>query len=802
MADSQIQIGSVCWTIDEKHGFQIVQVQNIDENAGKASVVPQNQGLPSDSNPYEVEIESLHTDTSSLDQLVNLKQFTVANVVNCLMWRSQHEQLYTQSGLFTLATNPFRQIEGVYGSEVMSKYFKDDQEEQLNHAHVYAVVERAYRGMSLRQVDQTILVSGMSGAGKSETVKICINYLNYRVGNESMEEFILAAGFVLESLGNAFTVHNANSSRFGKHTKMFFDHGDGEMQGAKITTYLLEKTRVAHPPENERNFHIFYQLLRGLPAETKAALQLREVDDYQILKMLQPASSATSVTHDEQVELDATAYHELQKHLQCIHFDQATVMTLVRVLAAILHLGNIRFGEKISAAVSHASGTSDGIEVGEEEAISFVENLDTLAIASELLGVDAGALETAFTKLSVKNVSNIVLPLSRVNAELSRDSLISELYERLFDWVVVKMNEVLGMEIEDEDDFGYIAVLDISGYESVAQNGFEQLNINFTNDKLMQLYNELLYAEQEEYKREFGWEPIEFDTDLRNTIALIERKPEGVLPLLDSVCYRQDASDKLFVRELASFAIGTPRANVRCIHGVDADALKFSVHHAPGPVEYVAKGFVVKNRDLLAASLENLMRTSKLELVKDTLFATSTGNISSRSRRAQQITTSVGKFYIEQLSDLCDAIRETDYSFIKCIKPNAQSKPNAFDPIYIADQIKWSGVVETLQVCARGFPEHIAYLDFVKRFASLANITEVPNETPLASLKEMAKTILDGSCPPTDSNTSQYAFGQSKLFLSMSTLFQLNTLKKAKDAAPQGDGWLTKAKSAFGWLWK
>jgi myosin-5 len=704
--------------------------------------------------------------------------------------------------LFTLATNPFRHVDGVYGPDNIRLFHDDADGEIINRAHVYSVVEKAYRGMSGRQVDQSILVSGMSGSGKSETVKICINYLS-SIGDvgisssssSSLEKRINDAGLVLESFGNSFTVHNSNSSRFGKYTKMFFEHGKA-MVGARITTYLLEKTRVAHPPKNERNFHIFYQLLHGLSIAQKQSLHLKDVNDYQILRY--PANSAAAEA--EQTKIDVQTYSDLITRLAGLGFDEEALGEMNSILAAILHLGNVTFGENQEKSTPTSS---DANVLDLDDGISYVDDMTPLNLAATLLGVEALALETAFTKLSVKNVSNAVLPLSRAKAELSRDSLMGELYERLFEWIVSSLNETLGSEIDDEDELGYIAILDISGYESVAKNGFEQININYTNDKLMQLYNELLYNEQEEYKREFSWDPIEFDTDLKDTIALIERKPEGVLPLLDAVCYRQDASDKVFVNELGAYTIGTPRANVRCIHGVNPELLKFCVHHAPGPIEYEARGFVVKNRDILAASLELLMRSSTLALLGETLFSFgeeshASALVGNRSRRQQQ-QTSVSKFYIEQLSDLMDAIRETDYSFIKCIKPNSQNKPNLMDKEYIADQIKWSGVIETLKVCSRGFPEHVPYDQFVNKFSILIADT-LPTTQTTAEAKETSNKILTSSLPIPTANGPQYAFGQSKLYLSMSALFQLITLKKAKEQSQ--DGWIAKAKSAFGWLWK
>lgn len=695
--------------------------------------------------------------------------------------------------------NPFRHVEGVFGPQQIKAWQNMANDDDLAaRAHAYKVVERAYRGMSERQVDQSILVSGMSGAGKTETVKICINYLSSIGGVQSkLERRINDAGVALESFGNSFTVHNANSSRFGKYTKMFFQYG-GSMVGAKISTYLLEKTRVAHPPENERNFHIFYQLLHGLSADLKTTLHLTAVGDYQILATqpgMRNSNGALAITNLEQSTTDAKTYDELLERLRRLGFSDDSLTDLVRVLAGILHLGNVRFGETTRDGQDSPVATVDDENADVEDGVSFVETRDSLEVAAELLGVEADALETALTKLSLKSIQNTILPLSRAKAELARDSLIAETYERLFNWIVEQLNEALAInseEFEDEDDLGYIAVLDISGYESVATNGFEQININYTNDKLMQLYNELLYAEQDLYAREFPhWDKVEFDTDLKDTIALIERKPEGVLPLLDTVCYRQNASDSLFVTELGSYTMGTPRGNTRCIYKVNPDTLRFHVHHAPGPVEYCGRGFVVKNRDVLPASLEQLMQRSSSTLCA-TIFEKPTEKGS---------TSSVGKFYMGQLSDLTDAIRETDYAFIKCVKPNAHNEPNRINREFIVDQIKWCGAIETLQVCAAGYPERFAVEDFARTFAPL--LDQNPEELKDADAKTLlsvAKLIVDTHLPPSSSGQQDAIFGQTKLFVSMNGLFKLRALKKAKEQSSVS--WITKAKSAFGWLWK
>jgi myosin heavy subunit len=273
--------------------------------------------------------------------------------------------------------NPFKQVKGAFGPEQIQRWRSGDHSEVLAVPHAYSVVEKAYQGMSERQVDQSILVSGMSGAGKSETVKICINYLSSIGGGQSqLERKINDAGMVLESFGNAFTVHNANSSRFGKYTKMFFEHGK-PMVGAEIKTYLLEKTRVAHPPDDERNFHIFYQALNGMTDSRRADLHLTTPNDYQILKTnLSPTSLlATGGNLDKE---DSETYNDLMERLTRLGFTQEDIDNMVQVLAAILHLGNISFGETRQGAVSLAASTEGESDDGE----AFVKNIDTLNFAA------------------------------------------------------------------------------------------------------------------------------------------------------------------------------------------------------------------------------------------------------------------------------------------------------------------------------------------------------------------------------------------------------------------------------------
>lgn len=510
---------------------------------------------------------------------------------------------------------------------------------------------------------------------------------------------------------------------------------EGKVAGAVITTHMLEKSRLSHVPLREKNYHVFYSLCCDASESLRAKYKLLDVHEFKVLN-----SENTKVA-------SRFSLSDLKSRLTNLGFTDTIQDNIFTTIAAILHLGNIEFKE-------FDNNSTD------------LENMANLEIVSELLGVSTESLRD--TLISV-NVKGIVVPLTKMQAELARDSLIQNTYEKLFNFVVEVINQQFG-DIYDLLDLGYVGFLDLSGYESLDDNGLEQLTINHTNDVLQQLFNELIYKEQQLYKDELGWNPVEFDLDLKNQIALINDKREGFFKVLNDVCYRQDARASDFISEL-ELVLG----DNKYFKVVDAEQSLASIEHAPNNVVYNLDTFLVKNRNLLPSSMEILLQSSKLEFVR-TLFEKSTCSKSS-----------VASFHLEELQKLVEGIEDTDYAFIKCIKPNSKNCPSNFDSEFVKKQVEWSGILETLQICSAGFPVHIKFEEFVKKYDALEpNTNEDSNRDKAALL--LSKFL----------STSEYNIGTSNIFLAKPSHYKLERLLRNK--LEEKADWISKTKSALSWL--
>lgn len=504
-------------------------------------------------------------------------------------------------------------------------------------------------------------------------------------------------------------------------------------------------------PDNEKNFHIFYQLLNGLTEPELTEVFAPSGTKFAYLRNAAPTGAGGA-------NLEA-----IRKQMSILNFSSGEQQTIFKILFGILHLGNVQFDPQ-----------------GEQASVSAASNV-SLWNAAALLGVSQAALQKSLTSLELKSSGQTIL-LNKANAELSRDSLAKDIYERLFDWIVKKLNSTISVPKDvDIDDFSHVSILDISGYENLGANSLEQLCINYTNDKLQQLFNSYIYKEQELYEEEgLSWTKIDIDLDLRGAIGLVDRRPDGVFGLLDQVCYRLDATDSDLLSELAlvhkSNAFLTLNGNTG-----------FSLQHGPGSVSYSIGSFLVKNRDVMAASLENLLASSKEEILAK-LY------VSGRQR-----TTSVTNYFSHQLEALLDAIGETDCSYVKCIRPNAESKPGLFDASYVEEQIKWSGVLETILLCEKGYPSHMEYSAFLGRYGELPS-TPRSNTEPRDKVAVALQDTL---------KSSEYALGKTNIFLSMGSLFKLDLMVESvrrqaspRDGIGQSKSFWQRTRETWGWMFK
>jgi len=503
------------------------------------------------------------------EDCAELSYLSEAAVLHNLRKRYTSDIIYTYSGLFLVVINPFKQIP-IYSNDIVELYKGKRRNEVA--PHVYAIADAAYRSMLNDKMNQSILITGESGAGKTENTKKVIQYIANIAGRTGgggkLEQQVLQANPILEAFGNAKTTRNNNSSRFGKFIELNFNQA-GFLSGASIVSYLLEKSRVIRQGDKERSFHIFYQLLTGATADQKKNYKLSEPMSYNYLNK----SNCTTVTNmDDRAEFQGTL-----TAMQIMALKPEEIESVLKIVSGILHLGNVNF------VPSFGEG-------------SAIENREAIETAAGIFRVDPNKLDQAICKPRIR-AGNEYVPthLNVEKAAYSTEALSKSLYHRLFLWIVKKINE----QLATEKAASFIGVLDISGFEIFKINSFEQLCINFTNEKLQQFFNHHMFTlEQEEYQRErIEWTFIDFGLDLQPTIDLIEKKPMGILSLLDEESLFPKATDLTFVNKLhAQFnAKGHPKY-IKPRFSKTA----FGVSHYAGDVEYETAQWLDKNKDPLA----------------------------------------------------------------------------------------------------------------------------------------------------------------------------------------------------------
>lgn len=663
-----------------------------------------------------------------VEDMAELGHLSEASVLYNMTKRYEVDLFHTYSGLFLVIVNPYKRIP-IYTDEMISIYTGRRRDQVA--PHVFALADTAYRAMLQDRQDQSMLITGESGAGKTENTKKVIQYLATIAGRAAdggtLEQQLLEFNPVLEAFGNAKTIKNNNSSRFGKFIELQFNAG-GQIAGASTLIYLLEKSRVVFQAKTERNFHIFYQLIAGATPEEKQKLHLTRCEDFNFLNQ----SGCTTVKYTD----DAKEFEHSVRAFDILNVSEEERWGIWEVVSAILHLGNLPFAE-------------DGKET------ASLKNDTSLGVAAELLGCDAGQLKEGLLrpKMDVGGRGEVVLKsmnLAKVIA--SRDALVKALYGRLFIWIVNKINQVLS---HPEKKQMFIGVLDISGFEIFPINSLEQLCINYTNEKLQQFFNHHMFTlEQKEYESEgIEWNFIDFGMDSQDTIDLIEKKDNGILPILDDQTNFPDATDTTFARRLhrtngAHRSFRKPR--------FEADT--FTIIHYAAPVEYEVKDWLEKNRDPLEEDLEKALKSSKHQLVQE-LFADNLipsfaivkeepqkagagEKVAALAARAQgqnapalsgqakksRIWNTVATQYQLQLTHLMTTLRKTNPHFIRCILPNLQQRPGIIVNHVVLEQLRCNGVLEGIRITRKGFPNRILYPAFLKRYHLLKPGT--PNNSP------------------------------------------------------------------------
>ncbi|XP_013388317.1 unconventional myosin-Ia-like [Lingula anatina] len=667
--------------------------------------------------------------------------------------RFHHEQIYTYIGTVVVSVNPYRKLP-LYTDDVIFEY-KSRNIYELP-PHVYAIADDAYRSMRDKNLDQCIIISGESGAGKTEASKVIMQYVAAVSGKgqdiDKVKEQLLQSNPVLEAFGNAKTNKNDNSSRFGKYMDIEFDY-KGDPIGGLITNYLHEKSRVAVHADGERSFHIFYQLLIGADNNLLQSLKLRK--NYESYNFLKHSGSIEVDTIDDKQDFQVT-----KRAMEVIGFSPEEVRGVFELVASVLKLGNVEF-----VGQSNMDGT-DGCQLKESYEVEEI---------CDLLKCQYEVLQAALTEKTVETRGDKVkVGLSGAGAAYARDALAKAMYSRLFSWLVRKINDSIQKTImvRTPGKKKVMGVLDIYGFEIFESNSFEQFIINYCNEKLQQIFIELtLKEEQEEYIRE-GIEWIHVDYFDNSVICdLIEKSNVGILAMLDEECLRPgNVTDTTFLNKLNQTCCEHPHFESRGTKKARSDKSlphdSFRLRHYAGEVVYKVDGFLEKNNDLLFRDLSQAMYQCQHSLCKD-LFPEGDPDKISLKR-----PPTAGSQFKVSVAELMKNLLSKNPNYIRCIKPNEQKRARVFEEHLVRHQVRYLGLMENVRVRRAGYAFRQLYPQFVYRYKMLSAATW-PNWYGVP--KDGVKEILIAQ----DISSDEYTFGKTKLFVrNPRTLFDLEERRR------------------------
>ncbi|XP_034448117.1 myosin-9-like isoform X2 [Hippoglossus hippoglossus] len=696
---------------------------------------------------------------SKVEDMAELTCLNEASVLHNLKERYYSGLIYTYSGLFCVVINPYKNLP-IYSEEIVDMYKGKKRHEMP--PHIYAITDTSYRSMMQDREDQSILCTGESGAGKTENTKKVIQYLAHVASSHKtkkdqgeLEKQLLQANPILEAFGNAKTVKNDNSSRFGKFIRINFDV-NGYIVGANIETYLLEKSRAIRQAKDERTFHIFYYLLTGAGDKLRQELLLENYNNYRFL-------SNGNVTIPGQQDKDL--FTETIEAMKIMSIPEDEQIGMLKVVASVLQLGNMSFKKE-----RHT------------DQASMPDNTAAQKV-SHLMGMNVTDFTRAILSPRIKVGRDYVQKAqTQEQAEFAVEALAKATYERMFRWLVMRLNKAL--DKTKRQGASFIGILDIAGFEIFELNSFEQLCINYTNEKLQQLFNHTMFIlEQEEYQREgIEWSFIDFGLDLQPCIDLIEKpaSPPGILALLDEECWFPKATDKSFVEKVVQEQGTHPKFFKPKKLKDEAD---FSVIHYAGKVDYKAGEWLMKNMDPLNDNVASLLNQSTdkfvSELWRDVDRIVGMDKVSGMSEMPGAFKTrkgmfrTVGQLYKEQLSKLMATLRNTNPNFVRCIIPNHEKKAGKLDPHLVLDQLRCNGVLEGIRICRQGFPNRIVFQEFRQRYEILT-----PNSIPKGFMDGKQACVLMIKSLELDPNL--YRIGQSKVFFRAGVLAHLEEERDMK----------------------
>lgn len=718
------------------------------------------------------QIERMDPDSSkSIENMVNLRSLSEASILHNLRLRFAENKIYTSVGSILVSVNPFRQL-SMYTAELLDQY-KENGHRNMP-PHVYGVAGLAYTSLTENGSDQSCIVSGESGAGKTEATKIFLqfiaevssqaakqNKLDNVESNEqkvSLQEQILQANPLMEAFGNAKTVRNDNSSRFGKWIEISFNNKKGTIVGGKILQYLLEKSRIVKQGGEERNYHIFYNLCAGaaMDSEVRRKFKLTEARDYDYLaKDKDPGILIVPTLNDE------ASFEDVLNSMQLLGISLLEQDNLLTVLAGILHLGNIQFVEKEG---THAED-------------SKVANTDMLEISAEQFGVQSSELEKALTTQKI-NISKDVTTrhLKVQQAKDTRDALAKALYASMFDWLIQRINTSFKMNSVSKDpkkeDKSIIGVLDIFGFEVFDFNSLEQLCINYCNEKLQFHFNNHIFKlEEAMYKKEgIDVSKIEFKDNIP-TIELFEKKTIGIFAQMDEQMFLPHGSDKKFLDSICKVQKAHPNFKGKGVK-TNHERFSFSVIHYAGRVMYNVANFLEKNSDKVSPDLTELIKGSKMGFITN-LIASEKPDAASGKRvnRRKKGASLCSKFKV-QLNELMNTLDRTDPQFIRCIKPNQEKVGGVFTSTLVLEQLRYAGLLEVCRIRKIGYPIRKDFKQFLYRYGCL-----VDDESPkLSSVQELCSYLLKLELL----SKNDFQVGKTKVFLRGN---QVDSLEARRESA-------------------
>ena len=711
-----------------------------------------------------------NTSSSHIENLSQLKSLNQDTLVSTLRQRYELNKIYTYCGQVLLAVNPYKKLQGLYGRDVCSKYFT--QSVTSMPPHVYSIAKEAYilarKEKKTRNV--TVLISGESGSGKTETAKIIMKSIAQHSSHlekrsrkaakitKEITRLVLESSPVLEFFGNAATLKNNNSSRFGKLVQLRLSKSQGLLSSAFITHYLLEKSRVTHQNPGERSYHVFYAMAAGGSTEQKYKWRLGTLSGFHYIEQ-----------SDHQLnELDIERFSAVVNSMESLGFTKPDIEDIFQVLAGILHIGNITF-------------TTDGCEAS--RIATTASTMKACAACCELLQIDLNELENVLCK-RVINVSNIrgalgvpstdetyMKGLSCVEATTARDSLAMVLYDKVFQWIVSSINTAISPTDEARQE-NSIGILDVFGFEVFEKNGLEQLCINYCNERLQELFDEFIFTKEQDTYADHGidWTYVEFAGNT-GCLDLIENRPIGLISLLDETCMYPQGNDGQLYNKFVSRLSREYPAFKEPSRQQKSD-MAFTIKHFASEVDYFCAGFVQKNRKELREESIRLITSSKHRLVCTLL---------DNENIDQKKVTSVFSEFKKQLDVVIEEIQQSHPLFIRCIKPNDLSIRDTFVSPRVTEQLNYSGVIQMVKIAQAGYPSRFQIVEFLESYSVLTKykterkLRSLIARSPEAALKQKIRNCLvdlDFKDP------CDFQIGRSQVFLRQSVHASLELIKE------------------------